>query len=145
MQAKFKSGLIALGAMLSALAAQAAPVSPEAAMAEAGNFLNSGSPSRARSVDPTLRLSLAYTSSSEKDAQNYFYIFNTASGQEEGGFVIISADDRLPAVLGYSDNGTFDYARIPENMKWWLSSYAGEISAALPFLRKTAVRPAKPE
>ncbi len=43
------------------------------------------------------------------------------------GWVILSADDMAPAVLGYSDNGTFDPDNIPDNMRAWLQSYAEQI------------------
>ena len=35
-----------------------------------------------------------------------YYIFN--ADRPTGGYVIIAGDDRVPAVLGYSDDGTFD-------------------------------------
>ena len=36
-------------------------------------------------------------------------------------------DDRAPAVLGYSDKGTFDKENVPEAMQWLLDSYATQI------------------
>ena len=48
-----------------------------------------------------------------------FYIYN----RNGGGYVIISSDDRFPAVLGYSDNGFVSSEDIPENMRWWLDEY----------------------
>lgn len=56
--------------------------------------------------------------------QEHFYVFN--AGQSDG-YVVISADDRTPAILGYADEGTFDINSIPENMKAWLQSYADQI------------------
>ena len=51
------------------------------------------------------------------------YIFNVA---EEGGFVIISNDDRFEGILGYSDSGQIDADNIPENLRWWLSTYESQ-------------------
>jgi hypothetical protein len=37
-------------------------------------------------------------------------VFNIGTNE---GFVIVSGDDRTPAVLGYSDKGSFDMDRLP--------------------------------
>ena len=42
------------------------------------------------------------------------------------GFVLVGADDRLPEVLGWSDNGRFDIDSINENLRYWLSCYDEE-------------------
>ncbi len=42
---------------------------------------------------------------------------------EGGGYVIASGDSRALPVLGYSENGIFDWDRMPENIKGWLKSY----------------------
>ena len=49
-----------------------------------------------------------------------FYIFNAKDNE---GFVIVSADDRTEAVLGYSYHGTFSLDGMPDNIRWWLSVY----------------------
>ncbi|GEM_PF-2864148 len=67
----------------------------------------------------TSKYNLAY--SSQKNGLNTYYAFN---GVTDGGFIILSADDCLPAILMISDEGeTFDINKIPDNMKWWLSQY----------------------
>lgn len=55
-----------------------------------------------------------------------FYIFNTAN---EGGFVIVSADDRTEDILGYSVQGHLDYANLNPNMAFWLRLLQEAISA----------------
>ncbi len=57
---------------------------------------------------------------------NQFYVFN-ADGQ--GGFVIVSADDRTIPVLGYADKGNLEMDKLPENVRYWLDGYAQEIKA----------------
>lgn len=47
------------------------------------------------------------------------YAFNC----EGGGYVIASADSRALPVLGYSDTGSIDWERMPENMRVWLKLY----------------------
>ena len=42
------------------------------------------------------------------------------------GFVIVGADDRLPEVLGWSDNGELVPDSINDNLRYWLSCYDEE-------------------
>ena len=51
------------------------------------------------------------------------FVFNST----DEGFVLVSAEDNARAVLGYSDQGTFDANNIPENMQFWLQMYADEL------------------
>jgi hypothetical protein len=55
------------------------------------------------------------------------YIFATPGSD---GYMIVGADDVAAPLIAYVDNGTFDLANIPDNMKWWLGEYAKEIEAA---------------
>ncbi len=57
---------------------------------------------------------------------NQFYVFN-AEGQ--GGFVIVSADDRTIPILGYADEGSLEMDKLPVNARYWLESYAAQIKA----------------
>lgn len=67
-------------------------------------------------------IKLAYT---ERNAdKNCFYVFNRG---ENGGYIIVAAEDRTNEILGYTDSGNFDYDSISENMKWWLGEYSREI------------------
>ena len=45
----------------------------------------------------------------------------------EQGFVIVSGDDRMRPILAYSDNGDFNEATMPDNMRAWLQGYAQEM------------------
>ena len=102
--------------LLFAAVIQAAPVSKTEAQKKAQQFI-SGKIAAARGTS-TPSLQLATT-----DGDNY-YVFNV-TGQQ--GFVIVSGDDRAPEILGYSDEGQFDAANIPSNMKAWLQGYTDEI------------------
>lgn len=53
----------------------------------------------------------------ERDA---FYIFNA---DNNGGFVIVSGDDRTAEILGYSNKGGLNYDKAPCNVKWLLECY----------------------
>ena len=53
------------------------------------------------------------------------YVFNVVN---DGGFVIVSNDDRTTPILGFSDSGSLDTENIPSNMRAWLQGYADEIA-----------------
>ena len=52
------------------------------------------------------------------------YVFGLTSGE---GFVVAAADDRLPAVLGYSESALPSDAAMPQNMRSWLLTYDKEL------------------
>lgn len=54
-----------------------------------------------------------------------FYVFNE---DDSDGFVIVSADDRTEAILGYGTSGEFDGNNLPDNMRAWLEGYAMQIA-----------------
>ena len=57
----------------------------------------------------------AAQTSGEEEA--YYYVFNAG---DDGGYVIVSGDDRTEPILGYVEQGSFDPENIPENMRSWL-------------------------
>lgn len=76
----------------------------------------------------TLRTSGASTSTTLQTAANtgYYYVFNVG---DNNGFVIVSGDDRTNPILGYSDEGHFDAAKVPANMQGMLDSYNAQLKA----------------
>lgn len=52
------------------------------------------------------------------------YVYNI--GNDEG-FVIVSGDERVPEILGYSNEGSINPDNMPDNMRWLLQMYANEI------------------
>lgn len=98
----------------------------------------------ARSLDPSEALSRALSGSSVsrsaqvmvkqtpvmtvgKSASPVLYVFEA----EEGGYLVVSADDVAVPLLGYSSGEKFDAENMPENMRWWLSQYQTEIEHAV--------------
>ena len=106
-------------ALFMACKVYAAQLSPQEALARMNN---TQSQSKGFVSDKT-PMQLAYTSSF--NGNNTYYVFNKDNNE---GYVILSADDCMPAVLGVVDNGSFDINNVPENMKWWLSQYDISIS-----------------
>lgn len=47
------------------------------------------------------------------------YVFNRSTG----GFIIAAGDDRMDAVLGYVESGTFDTDSMPPGFRWLMESY----------------------
>ena len=56
----------------------------------------------------------------------YFRVFNAT-----GGFVIVSGDDLVVPVLGYSTDGAFPSGQLAENVAKWLEGYVVEIREVL--------------
>ena len=70
------------------------------------------------------------------DTNDGYFVFNV---ENEGGFVIVSADNRLPDILGYSEHGMLNPDHAPENMKWLLDYYK-KIVSSLPKESNTGKR-----
>ena len=71
----------------------------------------------------TTPVELAFTQYKFDQTTPAVFVFNSTAD----GFVLVSAEDEARAVLGYSDQGTFDANNIPENMQFWLQMYADEM------------------
>lgn len=56
--------------------------------------------------------------------QEAFYVFNA----DAGGYAVISASDKTPAILAYSDNGYFETEQMPPHVKAWMQDYAEQIA-----------------
>lgn len=95
-------------------------VTQEDALQQARSFVQKreAAGSRMRRTPGTLQLTLASKVSG-------LYVFNIAG---DGGFVIVSNDDRTTPILGFSDSGSLNPDQMPENMRAWLQGYADEIA-----------------
>ena len=110
-----KKFLLTIIAILALNAIIANPVDVNRAMALGQKFV--GTNFKISSRD--LALTTAYTAFADK-GEACFYVFNV--GKE--GFVIISADDFYRPVIGYSENGKFDYDNIPPALRYYLDGIA---------------------
>lgn len=102
-----------------AIALQAARVSPEQAQRTASTLLRAHASIAAtisypRQVTPTMHRVQGVDTPAP-----VCYIFNAPSA-----FAIVAADDRLPAVLGYSDKGTLNESDMPPALTHTLALYA---------------------
>lgn len=53
-------------------------------------------------------------------ANQPLYIFSRGAGK---GYVIVSGDDCLPTILGYTESGDFDEDNLPPALKAWIEQY----------------------
>ena len=92
-----KSLLTMFVSLFSIILAVAAPVDEQKARQLASDFLSNMTPHGTRSANAELTRAVTGVADGNDAA---IYVFNS-----DNSFVIISADDRTPAVLGYSDHG----------------------------------------
>lgn len=109
--------LSALAACLLAFSApQAAPISQSEAQRIARQALRSEVAPVTLTSEARSRIGIGRAD----DASPTFYFFNNAEGD---GFALVSGDDDLPLLLGYSPTGTLqaDGAGMPEALRAWLA------------------------
>ena len=102
-------------AMMIFAPAWAEKVTPETARKVATTFLNNNGAKTAQLTD--LSKAAGFPN---------LYIFST-----ENSFVIMSADDCVKPVLGYSLTGDFDVEDMPDHVRSWLQRYSNEIQYAI--------------
>ena len=105
--------------LLAMMPAMAADVDVVQARATATQFLQDYAPMVKRGAPVSLAdVKLLHTEANPSSADKaVYYIFNSNQG-----FVIVAGDDRARQILAWGDR-PLDFARMPENMKYWLSTY----------------------
>ena len=112
--------------LIVALTTGAQTRSVQDALREAQSFVNT-SVSYANRTRVNADMELCYTVQMPERTDAAAYLFQVG---EDGGFVLVSAQENSGTVLGYSDEGHIDVDNIPENMQVWLQHYAEEIAWA---------------
>lgn len=121
-----------LSFLLTTVVAMAAQVSKEEAQSTAEQFM-AGRYASARGGVFHSRVRMVV-------AERAYYVFNVG---ESEGFVIVSRDDRAPAILGYSDEGFYNPQEVPDNMEAFLKGYANEMQQISATPRTRAAAPKK--
>jgi len=101
--------------LMAAIPMMAERVTPEVARKVTTTFLNNNGVKSSQLVDL-----------SEAVGFQNLYIFNG-----NPGFVVMSADDCVKPILGYSLTGVFIAEDMPENVRGWLQGYNDEIQYAM--------------
>lgn len=126
-----KRDLLLTLSMMTALAAGAAEIGPEQALQRAMDAAARDTSTRSLTLNrkPGQAPQLSYvTNYTQNPAQAAVYVF---SAPDDKGYIVSPADDRFPALLGYSDTGSINADNIPPQMQWWLSEYAREMDYAI--------------
>lgn len=115
--------IYSLLALVVAGGVKAAVISPDEALSRAAKSVAPATRGIAELDAPKLSLTKKTT-----NGDPAVYVFNS----EEGGFLVLSADDIAYPVLGYSDSGKITEEEVAMNpaLEWWLSEYARQIEHA---------------
>ena len=111
-----------IGIFCCALWLSAEPIGKNAALYTAKSYMLAKGKTVNQAQKPFKASSEGTSTEGQQDA--YYYVFNAGN---DGGYVIVSGDDRIEPILGYVDQGSFDPDNIPENMRSWLQLYADQI------------------
>lgn len=108
--------------LMTVIQVSAADVSLATAQAKAVNYLQNMAKDKRLAALPANGVKLLHIeSNSTRAAQAVYYIFNS-----DRGFVIVSGDDRAQTILAHGDR-PLDLKRMPDNMKFWLSTYKKQL------------------
>ena len=112
---------LAGGLALCGGSASAAPLTPDEAL---GNLF-ANSPIR---ISASERNRITFLRADGKQDSPALYLFNM-----EKGFLVVSADDEIPALLGYSDTGRLpaDTSQTAPAFRYWISTMASRIDYRL--------------
>ena len=118
-----KNCLLLIALLLFGMNSIGAPISRQQAQQIAAQFL-SGKSTGHRVPSASEMMAEIVFNRVNTAGEPYLYAVHAAKG---AGYVIVSGDDRTPAVLGYMEHGSYDEGVMPENMRSWLQHYADEI------------------
>lgn len=108
--------------LFASIVVMAGKVTPEEALKKAQTFMKSRT-NKLHQMHLAAKSSQLRRAAAQNSQENY-YVFNVG---ENDGYVMVSGDDRTPAILGYAGEGSFDANRIPANMKAWLQGYDSQL------------------
>ena len=108
--------------LMAVMQAAAADVNLTEAQATAVRYLRMNVHGKLLAGQPASNVKLLHTEVNSTQANKaVYYIFNS-----DQGFVIVSGDDRAHFVLAHGDR-PLDLKRMPDNMKFWLTTYKRQI------------------
>ena len=111
--------------LLSAMTVSAKPITREEAQKKAAAFMvQQRDFRRLTPVVSAQKLRLKSASATNGQTADPYYVFDRGTDE---GFVIVSGDDQTIDVLGYSDNGSFDYDNLPAALQELLDDYARQL------------------
>ena len=109
--------------LMAAMQVSAANVDLATARATAHHFMVSDANSKQLRAIPMSNLKLLKAEPNSKRSDlSVYYVFDT-----EQGFIIVAGEDRAQQILAFGDRPLRDINEIPDNMKFWLSTYKRQI------------------
>ena len=111
--------IMIIGALLGGKT-HATPLTPDEALGRV--YADSPRPTKGHDRD---KMKLMRTIHTAGDAPAEVYLFTSVNN----GYLVVSADDSAPALLGYGDNAPASEADIPPAMQYWLEEYGRQIAA----------------
>ena len=115
--------------MAMAACIMAKPVDASKALELAQTFSNKAAArGMMRSASATGKMSIVYKANKLSGNDAYYYVAEARNG----GYIIVSGEDRTQSIIGFVDGERFDAANMPENMRYWL----GEFERQVDFLDK---------
>ena len=113
-----KKSLLTTLSLLVCVLAMADPISSKRALEIATSYLAKSGASRRAATQMSVQ-------PFQTDRQGNPLMYAVNNGGD--GYVIVSGDDRMRQVLGYSNSGSLDLAHMPENMRYWLQSLCADM------------------
>ena len=125
-----KKHLLTLLALLIAISSFSSPIDEATAKRYAENFWKENRIMGVRNgkVFKKKAEEARFVNIATRGGYSEFYIFNNEIGK---GFVIVSADDCVTPILGYSYDNNFVVENMPDNVKGWMDGYAEQIRYAV--------------
>ena len=116
-----KKMLLLVALTFAAIQMMAADIDLSAAQFKAQQFLMGQSSRKGLTVSKPAIKGVHQELNSSNVNKAAYYVINT-----DKGYVIVAGDDRAQEILAYGE-GNLDMSKLPENMKFWLDSYKGQI------------------
>lgn len=116
--------IILLAACLFSMALCAEPISKQQAQQVAAQWLKSKNAALMALADPSMMKTDVVLKAVNEKGNPYLYAVSSGNS----GYVLVSGDDRAPAILGYVEKGSYDERYMPDNMRSWLQHYIDEIA-----------------
>lgn len=101
------------------------PITPERAARLAAPYIEDKA-TQPKLVKAGMRKSPLRIMKTQQECAPY-YIYSRGKNR---GFVVVSGDDALPEVLGYTEGGNFDESNMPPFLEWYLDYYGTAAEAA---------------
>lgn len=115
---------MALGAVTLALGVSAAPLTPQQALSR---LMSQSSVAKIKRMPSSKEAIKLHSTISNTDGSTALvYLFDKGEG-----YALLSADDRFPALLGYSDKGTLSTDSVAPALRYMMGEYAREMEYVL--------------